>query len=135
MRVIIPIKYMILILCIVLFPTNITVGAEKRAILCFSAQWCKPCQQLKSTTLVDPKVEKIVKEKQIRFEIIDIDENPKYTSVWKVRSIPAMKFVIYDDKTFKSKVLSSTLGYISAKSLIERIDKLYKGGKENDSGP
>ncbi len=128
-------KRIFLTLCIILLFATITIGAEKRAILCFSAQWCKPCQQLKCTTLIDPKVKKTIKNKDIRFEIIDIDKNPKYTSIWKIRSIPAMKFIVYDDKTFKSKILSSTLGYISAKSLIERIDKLYKGEKENDSGP
>lgn len=53
-------------------------------ILKFSASWCKPCDALQA--LIESNSDKL----SIEIESIDIDEDPKLSGKYSVRSIPTM---------------------------------------------
>lgn len=76
-------------------------------ILKFSADWCKPCAALQ--TLIEANSDKL----SIEIESIDIDEDPKLSGKYSVRSIPTM--VKLDDGVEVGRIS----GVISAQKLIE----------------
>jgi thioredoxin len=59
--------------------------SEKPVLVQFSATWCGPCKAMK------PIVEKFAEENvNIKVFIIDIDNSPKTSSQYYIRSIPCL---------------------------------------------
>jgi thioredoxin 1 len=56
----------------------------------FWADWCAPCR------LIAPVVKDLAKEMdgKVRFAKIDVDSNPRITSVYGIQSIPTLIFFI-----------------------------------------
>jgi thioredoxin 1 len=64
----------------------------------FTASWCGPCQKIK------PLLEKISNgsdPSKLEIYMIDIDENDKIASEFKIRSVPS--FYLYKDKDLKGQ--------------------------------
>ncbi len=60
--------------------------ADKPVLVDFWATWCKPCQ------MVAPIVEELAKEYdgRVKFVKVDVDQNPKTATKYKVMSIPTL---------------------------------------------
>ena len=64
----------------------------------FTASWCGPCQKIK------PLLEKISNgsdPSKLEIYMIDIDENDKIASEFKIRSVPS--FYLYKEKDLKGQ--------------------------------
>ena len=64
----------------------------------FTASWCGPCQKIK------PLLEKISEgsdSSKLEIYMIDIDENDKIASEFKIRSVPS--FYLYKDQDLKGQ--------------------------------
>jgi thioredoxin 1 len=59
-------------------------------VIDFYADWCKPCK------VMDPIIEELAKEMtDVRFEQVNVEEEPEYTSEMGVMSLPT--FVVFQD--------------------------------------
>ena len=77
-------------------------------IVDFAATWCGPCKML------SPVLEKIADEnRNIKIVRIDVDDSPKVSMEYSIRSIPMLMF-------FKNgKVVDEIVGFV-AKEIINR---------------
>lgn len=85
---------------------------EKGLVLVdFSAEWCMPCKMLSHV------LESISEEvENIKVAKIDVDKNPNILDMYKIRSIPAIKF-------FKNgSVIAEITGFVP-KVKLEKIIK------------
>lgn len=55
-----------------------------RTLIKFEAEWCGPCHAIR------PVVEKIVKQHELNYDVIDIDNLPAIAEDYGVQSIPAL---------------------------------------------
>jgi thioredoxin 1 len=70
----------------------------------FTAKWCGPCQKIK------PLLEKLSDgsdPSKLEVYMIDIDENDKIASEFKIRSVPS--FYLYKDKDLKGQTGGSDI--------------------------
>ena len=79
---------------------DISVCKDKDCYLLFyfTATWCGPCQKIK------PLLEKISNgsdHSKLEIYMIDIDENDKIASEFKIRSVPS--FYLYKEKDLKGQ--------------------------------
>lgn len=80
-------------------------------VLRFTAPWCAPCKMLK------PVMEEIATQfTDVKFETIDVDENPDMAQHFKVRSVPTV--LIMNDR---DEILFSFVGVQSKQTYIESI--------------
>jgi len=73
-------------------------GKECYLLFYFTASWCGPCQKIK------PLLEKISEgadPSKLEIYMIDIDENDKIASEFKIRSVPS--FYLYHKKDLKGQ--------------------------------
>jgi thioredoxin 1 len=73
-------------------------GKECYLLFYFTASWCGPCQKIK------PLLEKISEgadPSKLEIYMIDIDENDKISSEFKIRSVPS--FYLYHKKDLKGQ--------------------------------
>jgi len=73
-------------------------GKECYLLFYFTASWCGPCQKIK------PLLEKISEgadPSKLEVYMIDIDENDKIASEFKIRSVPS--FYLYHKKDLKGQ--------------------------------
>ena len=73
-------------------------GKECYLLFYFTASWCGPCQKIK------PLLEKISEgadPSKLEIYMIDIDENDKIASEFKIRSVPT--FYLYHKKELKGQ--------------------------------
>jgi len=71
---------------------------ECHLLFYFTATWCKPCQKIK------PLLEQIgqgADPTKLEVYLIDIDENDKIASEFKIRSVPS--FYLYHKKELKGQ--------------------------------
>jgi len=65
----------------------------EKAIICFSASWCSPCQKFK------PIYSQIAdKYKHIKFFKVDINDNEEFTNRYDIKSIPTFVFLKNGEK-------------------------------------
>lgn len=86
---------------------------EGLAMVDFWATWCGPCQ------MVAPMVEQLATEYDGRLKVakLDVDENPRITMRFNVRSIPSILF-------FKDgKHVDTVVGLVPKAHLVERIEQ------------
>jgi len=79
----------------------------------FWAQWCGPCRQ------IAPFVEELAKDYEGKVKIvkINIDENPKTPTQYRVMSIPTLVF-------FKNgKIIDQIVGALSKAELKRKIEE------------
>lgn len=80
-----------------------------------TADWCLPCQQFKREALVDPEVERWVRENATPV-YIDVDHNPSDAEALQVRSIPQTTLMTGD-----GRVLVREVGALSADELLKAL--------------
>ncbi len=86
------------------------VKSAKPVVLDASASWCGPCQVMK------PIFEQLSEEmKDAKFCSFDVDENPKISQQFGIRSIPT--FLVLS----KGKVLGAFMGGMSKTELKNKI--------------
>lgn len=57
-------------------------------IIHFTASWCAPCKKIK------PVVKSFIdNQKEIVYELVDVDENFELTKKYKVLSVPTLLFI------------------------------------------
>ena len=66
-------------------------------VMSFSADWCKPCQQMK------PIINELAEEQpEVEFVSVDIEQDQETTMKFKVRSIPTF-VVLKDDEVIATQ--------------------------------
>jgi len=84
--------------CITDNDMSVCDGKDCYLLFYFTASWCGPCQKIK------PLLEKISDgsdPSKLEIYMIDIDENDKIASEFKIRSVPS--FYLYKDKDLKGQ--------------------------------
>jgi thioredoxin 1 len=83
------------------------------AMVDFWAAWCGPCQ------IVAPVVEQLATEYNGRLKVakLDVDENPKITMRFNVRSIPSILFIK------GGKHVDTVVGAVPKAHLVEKIEQ------------
>lgn len=68
--------------------TKLSADSGKPVLALVTADWCGPCQKLKRSTLSDPEVERLVRERMIAV-YIDADNNRgEAVELGNIRSLP-----------------------------------------------
>ena len=90
--------------------------SELPSLVDFWATWCGPCRRLA------PIVEEIEKEFEGKINVfkLDVDENPKISTNYGVRSIPTL--LLFKD----GKVVKQFVGITSKEDIIEAINSQLK---------
>jgi len=74
---------------------KVEAGREKKPLLVyFTADWCGPCQHMKSTTWADARVAEALKD-YIPVQI-DVDDQPNIARTFGVRGIPRVQVMTAD---------------------------------------
>jgi len=61
-----------------------------RTILYFTADWCNPCKKVR------PIVDELNREQtEVKFQIIDVDDEMEMARMWNVSSIPTFIVITY----------------------------------------
>ncbi len=90
--------------------------AGKPLLVYFTADWCAPCHQLKSTTWADERVDAALRAYvPVR---IDVDRNPAIANEYNVRALPA--YIVVDaEKTARN----SADGYLGPEDFLAWLRK------------
>ncbi len=76
------------------------LAESKPIVAMFTASWCGPCKRMKSTTLVDGNVKRLLRAHFVTV-MIDTDRNPSLTRQFNITGMPTV--VIIDPVTGKSE--------------------------------
>lgn len=69
-----------------------------KTIYYFTADWCKPCKKTK------PIVAEIQRDSSdIKFQIIDVDDNSDLVGTYQVRSVPT--FILFENGIEKNRII------------------------------
>ena len=93
---------------------NELIETDKGILIDFYASWCGPCK------ILGPIIDELAEENEGRVEIVKVntETNPKLSSFFKIKSIPAIAFL--KDK----KVIEMRSGMIPKPNLQEMIEDL-----------
>jgi thioredoxin 1 len=91
--------------------------ADKPVLVDFWATWCKPCQ------MVAPIVDELANEYngRVKFVKLDVDQNPKTATKYKVMSIPTL--LIFK----KGQPISHLVGFRPKNELKRVLDTALAG--------
>ena len=68
--------------------------SRRPLVIDFGASWCGPCKRLKTETLADPEVAKLLAK--VQFVDVDVDEHPGLAKAYNVSAVPDVVFVDRD---------------------------------------
>lgn len=93
------------------FATEIE-GHQGVAVVDFWAQWCGPCH------MIAPVIEQLATEYEGRVKVakLNVDENPKTSFRFNVRSIPTM--LLFKD----GKVVDTVVGAVPKAYLVDKLN-------------
>ena len=76
---------------------QLSVNTGRPMLIFATADWCGPCQTFKRTTLVDPQVEALIRERLVPV-YLNVDQEQDIAATLNVKSIPA-SILIRDGQT------------------------------------
>lgn len=88
--------------------------SEVPVVVDFWAPWCGPCK------MIAPMLEEFAEEYDGKLKVVklDVDQNPKISSQYKIMSIPALLF-------FKDgKLVEQVIGALPKAQLQKHLDKI-----------
>jgi len=92
-------------------------------VIDFSASWCGPCKRLKTETLADPEVAKLLAK--VQFVDVDVEEHPGLAKAYNVSAVPDVVFVDRD------RYIVGRLGNFEAPTAFRaRLQALLENGRE-----
>ena len=80
--------------------------------LYFSAPWCVPCKSFK------PVVEEVAGSLGIKFDYIDVDQQPEYADKMGIRSVPTIIVIKDGEEVFRN------IGVMPVSRLTEKLKSL-----------
>ena len=87
---------------------SVEMGREAAAhssqlvMLQFGADWCRPCQELKSFVFTSPAVIRTVNQAVIPV-LVDIDQYPDLARKYKVEGVPTTVFITHNDQVVQKR--------------------------------
>lgn len=92
---------------------RIISNGHKLVVVDFFADWCMPC------LMMAPVIEELAKNmKEVKFVKIDVDDNPKLSNKYEIRSIPTLIF--FRD----GEIIDKIIGGMDEDDLKEKIEEL-----------
>ena len=91
-----------------------TIAQKQLIVMCFTANWCSPCQEMKRTTWNNPQLKKYIKDKGIEVHRIDVDKQRTLAQQYGATSIPCI-VVLERISNTKAKEINRFIGVRSAK--------------------
>lgn len=92
---------------------KIISNGHKLIVVDFFADWCMPC------LMMAPVIEELAENmKEVKFVKIDIDDNPKLSQRYEIRSIPTLIF--FRD----GKMIDKIIGGMDEDNLREKVEEL-----------
>jgi thiol:disulfide interchange protein len=89
------------------------IATGKPLFVDFTATWCGPCQQMKTTTWADKTVADAL-DKYVRVEV-DIDQNPGIAQEYQIQAVPT--YFVVDAKS--GDILKANDGLISPAEFLD----------------
>jgi thioredoxin-related protein len=100
-------------------------------LLIFSARSCGWCQQLKSTTLRDPRVVSVLNQHFVPLMVsTDDDRNDYLVSGLRIHDLPAIVAIAP-----QGKILASQAGYVDPDGFVAWLDRARAFTDQPESGP
>ena len=90
------------------------ISSEQPVLVDFWAEWCAPCK------MIAPIVEELSNEYQgqVKFTIVDVDENPEVAQKYGVRGIPTL--LIFND----GAPVDQLVGALPKKTIKDKLENL-----------
>lgn len=90
----------------------------------FGAEWCGPCQQMKSETWSSDEMKKYLEDKNTKLYILDSDndDHKKFFSYYQISSYPTVILLKSDEL---ERVLLRTTGFKNTNSMKTLLDGKY----------
>lgn len=89
---------------------NEKINAVEMALVYFSADWCAPCK------ILGPMLDQIMKDSNIAFYKVNIDDSTSITNEFKIRGVPTIL-------VFKNgKLHKSCIGLVSKEKILELFE-------------
>lgn len=96
---------------------DISVKTDKPMLILVSSESCPPCNKLKSTTLVDPRITKFVNQSFVPVKL-DFEKDARVIEILEVEHIPTT-IVLSPD----ADLLGRLVGYASVQDYYKALDK------------
>jgi len=120
------------ILCTLILLISTSIYAENYCIINFTAKWCGPCQQMKNKVWKDQEMKKYLQDPDNNLIIreVDIDIEPDMYTGWKIKSVPTIIVVMWNENTKKWEEVDRRTGFMEKvpllKFLRKTVDKIKK---------